>query len=58
MIWVNKKKNGERIVFQKEGSILKSMKINKENTQSFDMIVSRAKKWFSKNNEEINERNG
>ena len=47
MIWVNKKKNGERIVFQKEGSILKSMKINKENTQSFDMIVSRAKKWFS-----------
>ena len=50
MIWVTKNSNGEKIVFEKKGSVLKSMTVNNvDNTASYDALIERAKKWFSTN---------
>jgi len=49
MIWVNTKSNGEKIVFQKNGSSFKFMTFDKDSTESFSSMVSRAKEWFDKN---------
>jgi len=46
MIWISKNSNGERTVFQKNESDVRSMKINKENTESFVTLEARAKEWF------------
>ena len=46
MIWISKNSNGERTVFQKNESDIRSMKINKENTESFVTLEARAKEWF------------
>ena len=47
MIWISKNSNGEKTVFEKKGSDVRSMKINKENTQSFVTLQARAKEWFA-----------
>ena len=47
MIWISKSSNGEKIVFEKKGSDVRSMKINRENTESFVTLEARAKEWFA-----------
>lgn len=52
MMWITTNSKGEKIVFEKKGSVLKSMTVNVEgfnNTASYDTLIERAKKWFSTN---------
>jgi len=50
MIWVTKNSKGEKIVFEKKGSVLKSMTVyGGHNTASHDALIERAKKYFSTN---------
>lgn len=50
MIWVTKNSKGEKTVFEKKGSVLKSMKVySVDNTASYDTLIARAKEWFSTN---------
>jgi len=50
MIWVTTNSKGEKTVFEKKGSVLKSMTVdNVENTESYDVLIARAKEWFSTN---------
>lgn len=49
MIWVEKNRNGEKTVFEKNGSVLKSLKVGEHNTESYTSLVARAKEWFATN---------
>ena len=50
MIWVTTNSKGEKTVFEKKGSVLKSMKVySVDNTSSYDTLIARAKEWFSTN---------
>jgi len=49
MMWITTNSKGEKIVFEKKGSVLKSMTVNVDNTASYDTLIERAKKWFSTN---------
>jgi hypothetical protein len=47
MIWVNTNSSGERTVFQNSGADVRSMKVGKDNTETFVSLISRAKEWFA-----------
>ena len=49
MIWVKENKQGEKVVYQnRNGAVVRTITYNKDNTMPFDLLVSRAKAFFDR----------